>query len=240
MSAPAQVAELERRLRWPALPALLFLAFLLLLLALAGLSMWLRPAHPRGLPEDGALLAETGLPDATYGVLLGGLRYEAAVFGGAPPERANDAAALARAAVAERALEHWSGAHPGEPRTRAALGALALTRHDYLAAAEHYRESCERSPHYGEGRLGWGVALALEAARTSAPWQRRALTLRAIAQFAAVDRSETEYLPALYNRARLLAEVGRRQEAITFANRYLAHEPAGPWADKLRAELVAN
>ena len=117
------------------------------------------------------------------------------------------------------------------------MGALALARHDYTTAANRYREACERSPHYGEGRLGWGVALALEAARTSEPWQRRALQLRAIAQFAAVDAANPEYLPALYNRARLLAEVGRRDEAVTFVARYLAREPEGMWADRLRSQV---
>jgi tetratricopeptide (TPR) repeat protein len=240
MSSPAQVAEFERRLRWPALPTLIFLGFLVVLLLLVGLSMWLRPDHPRGLPVDAALMAEAGLPDATLGVLLGALRFEAAALGGAPSDGANDAAALERVAAAERVLERWSRRHPAEPRARAALGALALVRHDYLSAANRYREACERSPHYGEGRLGWGVALALEATRTSDPWQRRALSLRAIAQFAAVEAVDPEYLPALYNRTRTLAEVGRLPEARTFAARYVAREPQGPWADELRREQLAK
>ena len=240
MSAPAQVAEFERRLRWPALPTLIFLGFLVVLLLLVGLSMWLRPDHPRGLPEDEAMQAEAGLPDATLDVLLGGLRFEAAALGGTPAEGANDAEALERVAEAERVLTRWARRHPAEPRARAALGALALVRHDYLTAANRYREACERSPHYGEGRLGWGVALALEAQRTSDPWQRRALSLRAIAQFAAVDPADPEYLAALYNRTRALAEVGRLPEARTFAARYLASEPLGPWADALRKEQLAK
>jgi tetratricopeptide (TPR) repeat protein len=240
MTAPAPVAELERRLRWPALPTLLFLTFLASLLALAAVSMWLRPDRPHGLPGDDALRAEASLPDATYSVLLSGLRHHAAAFGGATTDAANDAATLARAADAERTLARWAGAHPREPRVRAALGALALVRHDYLAAADRYREACERSPHYAEGRLGWGVALALEANRTSDPWQRRALALRAIAQFAAVDATAPEYLAALYNRARTLHDVGRREEALTFAQRYLTREPEGVWADRLRAQLLAN
>lgn len=240
MSSPAQVAEFERRLRWPALPTLFFLGFLGLLLLVAGLSMWLRPDHPSGLPQDAALLAEAHLPDPTLGVLLGPLRFEAAAFGGEPADGPIDAAALERVDAAERVLARWSRRHPAEPRARAALGALALVRHDYLTAANRYREACERSPHYGEGRLGWGVALAREAARTSDPWQRRALALRAIAQFAAVDAADPVYLPALYNRTRTLAEVGRHEEARTFAERYLAREAEGEWAERLRKELSAK
>jgi len=172
MAAPPPVVELERRLRWPALPALLFLSFLVALLTLAGISLWMRPARPSGLPDDAALLARAGLPDASLGVLTGEFRFEAAAFAGVPPAASNDAAALARVSAAEHELARWARRHPGEPRVHAALGALALVRHDYPAAAAHYRAACERSPHYGEGRLGWGVALGLEA-RSSPRWTAR-------------------------------------------------------------------
>jgi len=72
------------------------------------------------------------------------------------------------------------------------------------------------------------------------PQERRALMLRAIAQFAAVDPSEPEYPLALFDRAWLLAEVGRHVEAKTFADRYVALEPAGPWTDRLRAAVPAR
>ena len=238
MTAPPPVAELERRLSWPALPTLLFLAILALLLTLAGISLWLRPAHPTGLPVDPPLLAAMGLPDAGLGVVTADLRFRAAALGGEPASRPGSALELARAREAERLLKRWTVRHPGEPRARAALGALALVRHDYATASNRYREACERAPHYGEGRLGWGVALALDAERTNDAWHRRELTLRAIAQFAAVDPSDREYLPALYNRARLLAEVGRRPDALAFARRYLALDPESPWAIRLRRELL--
>ena len=234
------VAEIERRIKWPALPALVFLGLMAGLLVVAAVATWLRPDHPRGLPEDAALLAATGLPDASLGVIAPELRFRAAALGGDVGSHANDAAALARVSEAEHALAHWARRHPGEPRVRAALGALALARHDYTAAATHYREACERSPHYGEGRLGWGVALALDATRTSDPWLRRALTLRAIAQFAAVDPSEPEYPHALYDRAHLLVEVDRQAEASEVARQYLAIDPSSPWAQQLRFDLRPN
>jgi tetratricopeptide (TPR) repeat protein len=231
------VAEIERRIKWPALPALVFLGLMLGLLLVAALATWLRPEHPRGLPDDAALLAATGLPDASLGVLAPELRFRAAAIGGDVSSHANDAAALARVSIAERALARWARRHPGEPRVRAALGALALARHDYAAAETNYREACERSPHYGEGRLGWGMALALDATRTSDPWLRRALTLRAIAQFAAVDPTEPEYPHALYDRTHLLAEAGRQAEATELARQYLALDATSPWAAQIRSEV---
>jgi tetratricopeptide (TPR) repeat protein len=231
------VAEIERRIRWPALPALVFLGLMAGLLLVAALATWLRPDRPRGLPDDAELLAAVHLPDASLGVLAPGLRFRAAALGGDAAGHANDAAVLARVSDAERTLGRWARRHPGEPRVRAALGALALMRHDYSTAASYYREACERAPHYSEGRLGWGIALALDANRTRDPWLRRALMLRAIAQFAAVDPTEPEYPHALYNRARLLAEVGRTSEARTMAERYLTIEPTGPWVDRLRLEI---
>lgn len=219
---------------------MLFLAFLVGLLVLAGISLWTRPQHPSGLPEDAALLARTGLPDASLGILLNGLRFRAAALSGDAADRVSDAAQLQQVAQAEPALLAWARQNPAEPRVRAALGALALVRHDYASAANRYKEACERSPHYAEGRLGWGLALALEAQRTTDAWQRRALMLRAIAQFAAVDTGEPEYAAASWNRAWLLAEVGRRREARSLAEAYLQRDGTSPWADRLRAEVLAR
>ncbi len=237
MSTTPPVEEIERRLRWPALPTLLFLSFLVMLLALAGVSLWLRPQHPVGLPDDAALCAELGLPDTTLAVLTDGLRFRAAALGGEPQAHTLDAAALERVEAMERRLALWARRHPAEPRVRAALGALALVRHDYATAADRYKEACERSPHYAEGRLGWGVALALDAERTPDAWPRRSRMLRAIAQFAAVDEHEPEHVLALWNRARLLDEVGRRDEALAFASAYLSQDGHSVHATRLRAAL---
>ena len=52
-----------------------------------------------------------------------------------------------------------------------------------------------------------------------------------------MDPTEPGHAAALHNRARLLAEVGRRTEALTFARRYLALDPDSPWARQLRTDL---
>ncbi len=233
-------ATLEQRMNWPALPTILFLTFLAMLLVLAGTSLWMRPQHPAGLPDDAALLAETNLPDAALPVLTNGLRFQSAALGGVPRDEASDATQLARVVQAEPVLLAWARKHPAEPRVRAALGALALVRHDYTSAADRFKDACERSPHYAEGRLGWGLALALDAERTTDAWQRRALMLRAIAQFAAVDAGEPEYAAASWNRAWLLAESGRRVEAISLARDYLKRDATSAWAEQLRTTVFAH
>jgi cytochrome c-type biogenesis protein CcmH/NrfG len=223
---PPPVTEIERRLRWPWLSTLLFLLMLAGLLAVAAASLWVRPSHPHGLPGDAALAEAAGLPDAGLGVLSDGLRVRAAVFGGEPRSHASDAASLARAAHAESVLTAWSGAHPTDARGHAALGALALVRHDHAEAAAHFRRACDLAPHHGEARLGWGVALALQSDLTPDPAQRRALLLKAIAQFAAVDPSdEDEWRAAQLNRARLLEEAGRNAEAQAVRRRLAADTP---------------
>jgi tetratricopeptide (TPR) repeat protein len=239
MTATPPVASLEKRLSWPALPTMLFLTFLVMLLVLAGVSLWMRPQHPAGLPDDAALLAQSGLPDASLAVLTNGLRFQSAVFGGAPRDAALDAQQLKRVVLTETVLMAWARRNPAEPRVRSALGALALARRDYPTAADRYKEACERSPHYAEGRLGWGLALALDAQRTTDAWQRRALMLRAIAQFAAISSTEPEYAAASWNRAWLLAEAGRRAEAVSLARAYLKMDPTSVWAHRLRAEVLA-
>lgn len=235
------VEEIERRLRWPALPTLLFVGILVVLLALVAMARWSRPKHPGGLPSDAALLAVTALPDSALGVLLHEFRFRAAAFGGPPRGDSPDAATLVRVGMADARLAAWARRNPREPRVHAARGALALVRHDYRGAADRFKDACERAPHYGEGRLGWGVALALEAERTSDPWSRRALRLRAIAQFAAVDDADRDtQCDALWNRVHLLGETGRAQEAAHFARTFLALEPTGPWAERMRVIAAAR
>ncbi|MFM8560139.1 MAG: hypothetical protein ACKOC6_11200, partial [bacterium] len=77
--------------------------------------------------------------------------------------------------------------------------------------------------------------------RTSDPWSRRALRLRAIAQFAAVDDADRDtQCDALWNRVHLLGETGRAQEAAHFARTFLALEPTGPWAVRMRGIAAAR
>jgi hypothetical protein len=118
------------------------------------------------------------------------------------------------------------------------VAALDLAAHDYARAAGRYRRACELAPHYGEGRLGAGVALALAADVTPDPWQSRALRLQAIAEFAMVDSVDLEYPMALFDRALLLHATDRPGEAAFYAARYFALDRAGAHAGALRRALA--
>ncbi len=210
---PPPVAEIERRLRWRVLPAVLFLAVLAGLTTLGVAALFMRPSHPAGLPDDPEARRVSAVLAGRVAVPTNALRFTAAVLGGEPRNHAADAHMLALAAAARPALEGVQRRHRGDPRALAALAALDLARHDYASALRRYRRSCELAPHYAEGRLGAGVALALEADRTPEPLQSRALRLQAIAEFTMVDTTDAVYPLALHDRVLVLTDVGNTREA---------------------------
>jgi tetratricopeptide (TPR) repeat protein len=234
------IAEIERRLKWRLLPTLLFGVILVLLLGMAIVSLTMQPRHPHGLPDDPDARAAVALLAGRVSAPTDDMRWRAAVLGGEPPTHAGTAGMLARVAIARPALEAAHRRHRGDPRSLAALAALDIAVHDYARAAGRYRRACELAPHYGEGRLGAGVALALSAQHTPELWTSRALRMQAVAQFAMVDSVDDEYLLALYDRALVLAELGRAHESAFYADRFLAREPSGPHADALRAALAGR
>lgn len=225
--------------RWRALPAVLFATNLLLLLTAGIVSITMQPRRPSGLPDDAAARVVRDIVGRRIAVATGTLRWQAAVLGGAPvANHSPDAAMLKSVREARSSLEQVAKRHPRDPRAQAAIAALQLAVHDHVGAAHRYRAACERAPHYGEGRLGLGVALALLADRTPEIWQARQLRLEAIAQFAAVDAVDSLYTDALHDRALLLAEVGRTQEAARFARELLSRETSGVGHERMR-EIAA-
>jgi len=232
------VVAIERQLRWRVLPTLMFITCLGLLAVVGWVSLTMAHRHPHGLPDDPDSRAAAALVTGRVSVPTNALRFRSALLGGEPANRAADAAMLLRAKQARARLDAVRRRHPGEPRLLAAVAALDLAAHDYARAARRYRRACEMAPHYGEGRLGAGVALALDADRTPEPWQSRALRLQAIAQFAMVDSSDAEYMPALYDRALVLHDVGRQGEAAFYAGRYVARDGGSAWTAALRQGLA--
>lgn len=231
---PPPVTELEKRLRWRLLPTITFVVALVGLLVLAVLSLVVPKRHPRGLPDDPAVLSAAAELSGRVTVRTDVLRWRSAILGGEPANRPANRDMLERVTLARQRLR--AARHPHEARVLAALAALDLATHDYARAIAHYRRACEAAPHYGEGRLGAGVALALEAGLTSDSWRARSLRLQAIAQFAMVDSLDEEYTAALYDRAHVLRDVGREREAGFWARRALAADPGSHWSEGLRRE----
>ena len=234
-----QVAEIERHLKWSAFSTVAFIAILLAMTAMGIVSLTMKPKHPEGLGDDAALAAAAAPLAGAARTTTNGLRWRAAVLGGEVAEGAAAPAFVPLAAAAREAAARAHARDRRDPRPLAALAAFDLVAHDYARAAQRYRLACEAAPRYGEGRLGAGVALALQADRTPEPWQSRALRLQAIAEFAMVDSVLAEYPLALYDRALVLRDVERHAEAAFWAGRYLARDAAGPGADVMRT-LVAR
>ena len=103
-SAGAQVAEIERRLKWRLLPTLSFAAFLVLLLAMAVVSLTMRPRHPLGLPDDPDARAAAAVLAGRVSTGTDALRWRAAVLGGEPAPHAATATMLALVTITRPAL----------------------------------------------------------------------------------------------------------------------------------------
>jgi len=234
----APVAEIERRLQWPALPALLFLGIMIGLGAI-GILASRAPSEPlNGLPDDPGLLAARVVVNDRVLPALGTLRLRSSLVGTGGVPLVFDPAAAEDAQRAEAMVSAALERHAGDPRVLAALGSLALVQSRHRTAEAAYRAALDRNGNYGEARLGLGVALARRAWLDPAPLKPRSLELAALAQFMAVPDGDPCRLEALYNRAVLLRRVGRDDQAVRAARAYLAEDGTGPWAERLRGEMA--
>src|SRR5262245_15534149 len=228
------VAEIERRLQWRAMPALLFLCILALLLAVSFWPSVFPAKRIAGLPDDPDVFAAANQLRAHLSLPATEMRFESALTGdaviGLPP--APDAGE--RLAQAEALLDQANRRFRHDVRMHVARAALDLFRHRYRSAEERYQGAVDRYSNYPEARLGLGVALALSGELERSSLAQRQRFLRAIAQFAAVTPRDAEYEEALFDRAILLDRVGRRDEAARCAREYVARgELVG--ADRMRA-----
>lgn len=218
---------------------LVFLALLAVLATIAIVGLIL-PAHVmEGLPDlDLARAAR----DSVYGkVSLGfdGMRFGSALTGEATPFRTRTPLDAPRLSAAQSLLERAHAAQPLEPRIVASLGHVALASGDYTGAERRYRSALDLRASCTEARLGLGVTLARQALLVGDLIRARGLRLQAIAQFAAVPRASLWYVEALYDRALLLPQVGRRSEARRLGAEYLAQDSTSAWAANLREALAA-
>jgi len=127
---------------------------------------------------------------------------------------------------------------PHDARLRLALAHLTLAQRTYRDAERAYRAIIDHGDRAPEAHLGLGVALQQQALLDPEPLHSRGLTLQAIAQFAAVRPGDPAFEAALYDRALLLAAVGRGAEARRFAQDYVELDRSSPWAARL-AQAVA-
>lgn len=236
-AAPAPVAELEHHIKWRLVAVGVFLAMMAGLLAMAVLAL-VAPARPIvGLPDDHDAGAARELVRDLTPVAGGTLRFQSALFAVDSAARAVTAADAGRIARAADLIERARGRHPRDPRLEICTAHLALARRLYARAEAGYRSALYFGDHFPDAHLGLGVTLALEAQIEGNVSLARALQLQAIAQFAAVSPRDPPWLAALYDRAVLLEQVGRGDEARRWAREYLGQDGGSAWAERLRREL---
>jgi hypothetical protein len=195
------------------------------------------PRLVTGLPGDADVVAASALLQSRVPMRAGALRFHSALTGEALPGAffgADEARAVEQAAGL---LERARGRHRGDPRLDVARAHLDLARQHYALAERRYRAVTDRGVDSPEARLGLGVALALQAATERDALRARALRLEALAQLVAVDARDPAYAPALYDRALLLAAIGRHAEARRVARDFAAQDAVGPWTTRLEREL---
>lgn len=239
LQSAAPGAAIPRRFAWPALRVLAFLGLIGGLAIVTLVSQMARPQLLTGLPDDPDLRAARQWVHGRTLPEHGSLRWTSALLG----EGATSGAfATIERQRARQAAEHVSSAQKRrawDARVSSAAAALALVQSDYRGAERGYRAAIDRNAHYGEARLGLGITLALRARFERGALRPRALLLAAIAQFAAVPAQDPARPHALWNRAVLLREVGREDEARRIAAAYLLIDRYSAWADALRRQDLA-
>lgn len=235
--SPIAIGDLERRMQWRFVSVIVFGGLMVALAVAAALSLLAPRRIITGLPDDpdaalARALMRSGAPPAT-----GELRFESALTGESRPGFWLPAEAAAAAERAQASIERARRRARFDPRLIAALGHVELARRMFGHAEDHYRVALEIGPHYGEAHLGLGVALALRGETEADPLRQRGLRLEALAQFIAVREGDPAYLDALYDRARVLEQLGRSDEARAIARAYLRRDPSSAWARSLANSL---
>ena len=237
---PPPWTEIERRVKWRALPAFVFLGIMVVFGIVGLMPDVFRRSPITGLPDDPDVHAARALMSGRLELGAGSLRFRSSLLGEgavAATLGPEDDAAI------ERAFDHLERArrrHLGDHRILAALAALELATGRLDRAELRYRTALLGASAYGEARLGLGTSLALMAERETQALVDRGLRLRAIAQFAAVPADDPLHPLALYDRALLLQRVGRGDEAQRFGRAYLEHDPSSPWATRLTTALALD
>ena len=236
---PAPVSEIERHVKWRVVAIAVFIA---MLAGLLGVAAWdrLAPRPPLvGLPADPDVAAAREL---VRGLAPGGseLRFESVFLAADSAARPLVAADGWRVSGADSLIERARARRPRDPRLALCAAHLDLARQRYADAERGYRSLLYFRDHVPEAHLGLGVTLAFEAGLEPDLLRVRALQLQAAAQFAAVREHDATYLAALYDRAVMLEQVGRGEEARRWARAYIERDPSSSWAEKLRRRFALS
>ena len=222
-------------------PALLFLGILLFFVFLAADAGAVpatndrRPARRSGRPRR-----PRGWPRATCASGRAGLRFASAITG---YDARDVAAGLRPTTPPGGGRPHISCARA--PGCRTGPACCRRSRAWTSCAAGSISPSTgtatrSTTPRATAGPISrLGVTLALRADAEQNAELKRSLELQAIAHFAEVRPRDPVHAPALYDRAILLEDVGRHDEALELSRQYLAHDPASVWSRAARRGRTA-
>jgi tetratricopeptide (TPR) repeat protein len=237
---PPRAGGARSPIDWPTFPALVFLGLIGVLGVFGMIGVVTKPAKVSGLPNVPEALDATRQVYHRLRVATGGLRLETAMLGDNRDGHPYSAVDLEAVRTADSLLGEARWRSHDDPRVLAASAALALAHRRFDVAERRYRVALARVPGYGEARLGLGVTLSIQSEVAADPRARRALELRALAQFANVSEDDPAYAPALFNRAILLTRVGRREEAARVAAQYRKLDPDSQWTEVLDRALAGD
>src|SRR5262245_24948278 len=167
------VAEIERRLQWRAMPALMFLAILGLLLGVAFWPSVFPPEHVAGLPDDPDVFTAAKLLRANVALPATELRFESALTGDMVPGMPNAPDARERLEQASALLQEAHRRFARDVRLQVARATLDLLQQRYRDAELRYHSAVNRYSNYPEAHLGLGVTLALAGEIERNPLARR-------------------------------------------------------------------
>jgi predicted Zn-dependent protease len=216
---------------------LVFLSLMVMLAVMAAVSLSTPPRRITGLADDPDVRAAEAALAPLRPLASGDFPLRTALAGLSVPGWRESAGQAAAARAADSLLAVAQARRPLDPRIEVARAHLALGARHYGAAARRYERALALAPTYGEAHLGCAVALAHLAQAEADPRERRALDLRAAAHFIAVPEEDPARAEALFGQAVVLERAGRPGEAGRAARAYLAREPGGPWAERLRMHL---
>jgi CHAT domain-containing protein len=115
------------------------------------------------------------------------------------------------------------------------LASIYLSKSQFSLAEEEFQKVLSAKNNDPQALTGRGVTRFEQAKQTADALQRSSLLSGALEDFDAALRQNPSSVEALYNKAWVLFEIGRHNEALQEINSYLSKDSGSIWAGKLKS-----